>query len=217
MEINKMHELFRTLGQQMGLQLVRAILPESIDNYLNVAIIETARSVIKSNVDAVYQDKISIQFNDLAPVNVLRTLNKEAVFDVTEDRKQPLMVNLSKLTEVMFYTSFDVSYDKIHFFPSRFVEKDKLYWLHTDYLNRPSRDFPIATMVNDKDNHDIVTFYNGDDELPKQVKICYIKLPVKVDYKTSISCDLPEHLHVQVVELAVNKYFTSVGSTSKQV
>ena len=40
MNIAEMHNVFRTLGQQMGMQLNRGILPESIDIYLNEAIIE---------------------------------------------------------------------------------------------------------------------------------------------------------------------------------
>ena len=41
-----MHNAFRTFGQAMGLQLVRGILPESIDVYLNAAIIEKCRSIL---------------------------------------------------------------------------------------------------------------------------------------------------------------------------
>lgn len=41
-----MHNEFRTFGQVMGLQLVRGILPESIDVYLNAAINETVRNII---------------------------------------------------------------------------------------------------------------------------------------------------------------------------
>ena len=49
MNIQEMHNIFRTLGQQMGLQRIRGILPESIDVYINDAIIEKVRSVVIAN------------------------------------------------------------------------------------------------------------------------------------------------------------------------
>ena len=36
MDISQMHEMFRTVGQQVGMQDVRAILPESIDIFINI-------------------------------------------------------------------------------------------------------------------------------------------------------------------------------------
>ena len=38
MTISEMHSMFRTLGQQKGMQHVRGILPEEIDDYLNSSI-----------------------------------------------------------------------------------------------------------------------------------------------------------------------------------
>ena len=38
MTIQEMHQLFRVVGQQMGMQTIRAILPEEIDVFLNMAI-----------------------------------------------------------------------------------------------------------------------------------------------------------------------------------
>ena len=47
-------------------------------------------------------------------------------------------------------------------------------------------------------------------------------MPMMMFYDTSnegndVDCELPDYLHDEIVEMAVNKYFTSVGSTSKQV
>ena len=47
-------------------------------------------------------------------------------------------------------------------------------------------------------------------------------MPISVKYDisnsaNSVNCDLPVHLHKDVVELAVQKFFNSVGSTSHNV
>ena len=76
MTIQEMHVLFRTLGQAMGLQLVRAILPESIDTYLNDAIVDTVRKIVLSNSTMQFQDKVTIQNDTISPINAIRTLYK---------------------------------------------------------------------------------------------------------------------------------------------
>ena len=47
MNIADMHIMFRQLAQQMGMQNVRAILPEQIDLLLNTAIIDVVNEIIK--------------------------------------------------------------------------------------------------------------------------------------------------------------------------
>jgi hypothetical protein len=51
--------------------------------------------------------------------------------------------------------------------------------------------------------------------------ITYLKHPETVKYgengATSVNCDLPEHLHNKVVELAVTKYVQSVNLTSQTI
>ena len=69
-----MHNKFRTFGQVMGLQLVRGILPESIDVYLNAAINETVRNIISKNVANSLQVGILPQAASITPINALRTL-----------------------------------------------------------------------------------------------------------------------------------------------
>ena len=75
MTIQEMHNEFRTFGQVMGLQLVRGILPESIDVYLNAAINETVRNIISKNVANSLQVGILPQAASITPINALRTLS----------------------------------------------------------------------------------------------------------------------------------------------
>ena len=50
MNIADMHIMFRQLVQQMGMQNVRAILPEQIDLLLNTAIVDVINEIIKRNI-----------------------------------------------------------------------------------------------------------------------------------------------------------------------
>lgn len=224
MTIREMHLEFRTLGQQMGLQLVRAILPESIDVYINDSIIEWTRKRIISNVDSVYNDRVTIQHNDISPINGVRTLyktNKVSAIGFAGGNGSYL-VNLQSVDNVMFYTSFEVNYNVGELpYGCRFIERDKLSNTLRDYCNGASHDYPIVCLYSDDDDNDVAEIYIGEDVTPKELVVHYIAMPDSVKYdvtgETSIDCNLPEYAHHEIVEMAVNKYFHSVGSTNNTV
>lgn len=77
-----MHSGFRTLGQQMGMQLVRGILPESIDIYLNDVIVEKTQNELLRGVNTALQDNVNLQTSSMNPTNLFRTLYRNARFEV---------------------------------------------------------------------------------------------------------------------------------------
>ena len=80
MTIVQMHEWFRQYAQQMGLQNVRAILPEQIDLLINTSISDTVNELIKTNI-AVTNDRIVTDNSKLDTINTLRSLY--SVLDIT--------------------------------------------------------------------------------------------------------------------------------------
>lgn len=213
-----MHILFRTLGQAMGLQLVRAILPESIDTYLNDAIVDTVRKVVLSNSTMQFQDKVTIQNDAISPINAIRTLYKRSEIDLSFEDKLPIHLRTVNLTNVMYFCSFAVSYGDGRYVKCRFVEPDKVEDTNADYCNRASVAYPIVTMFDD--NGIVIEIQNGtDNKIPKVLLIRYIENPAIVhlddDENLCIDCNLPDYLHHEIVETAVQKYFSSVGSTSQ--
>lgn len=213
-----MHILFRTLGQAMGLQLVRAILPESIDTYLNDAIVDTVRKVVLSNSTMQFQDKVTIQNDAISPINAIRTLYKRSEIDLSSEDKLPIHLRTVNLTNVMYFCSFAVSYGDGRYVKCRFVEPDKVEDTNADYCNRASVAYPIVTMFDD--NGIVIEIQNGtDNKIPKVLLIRYIENPAIVhlddDENLCIDCNLPDYLHHEIVETAVQKYFSSVGSTSQ--
>lgn len=77
MNIADMHIMFRQLAQQMGMQNVRAILPEQIDLLLNTAITDVINEIIKRNV-AGTNDRVITDNSKIGQINALSTLYKEA-------------------------------------------------------------------------------------------------------------------------------------------
>ena len=82
MNIQQMHESFRVIGQQMGMQLVRGILPESIDVYLNNVIVEKTQIDLLNNVKTVLQDNVNMQGSTMSPINLFRSLYRNARYKI---------------------------------------------------------------------------------------------------------------------------------------
>lgn len=75
MTIEEMHVWFRQNAQQMGLQNVRAILPEQIDLLLNTSIYDTVNQIIQQNI-GITNDRVITDNSKIGQINALRTLYK---------------------------------------------------------------------------------------------------------------------------------------------
>lgn len=73
MQLTDMHIWFRQFAQQMGMQNVRAILPEQIDLVINTSIDDTVNQIIKENVGT-SNDRIISDNSKIAQINALSTL-----------------------------------------------------------------------------------------------------------------------------------------------
>ena len=220
MDISQMHEMFRTVGQQVGMQDVRAILPESIDIFINIAIIEKARSIVMENTKTAFPNRVSIQNNFVSPINALRTLYRRKEITITDIAKD---VQLSQLDNVFLYTSFAIRYNNNDSeYKCRFIDGDKLEETLNDVLNGASWDYPICSMFNGENNSEYLkVFINSNSHTPNAIIIKYIANPAIVKFSKNaaecINCDLPDYLHSEIVELAVSKFFKSVAATSQAI
>ena len=75
MSIAEMHVWFRQYAQQMGMQNVRAILPEQIDLLINTSITDTVNQIITQNI-GVTNDRIITDNSKIGQINALRSLYK---------------------------------------------------------------------------------------------------------------------------------------------
>ena len=78
MTIAEMHVDFRQYAQQMGMQNVRAILPEQIDILINQSIMDTVNQLIRENI-GITNDRVVTDNSKIGQINAFRTL-----YDVKE-------------------------------------------------------------------------------------------------------------------------------------
>lgn len=87
MNTPEMHVMFRQFAQQMGMQNVRAILPEQIDLLLNSSQMDVINQIIKTNV-GVTNDRIITDNSKIGQINALRSLYHVYNIDMCPVAKQ---------------------------------------------------------------------------------------------------------------------------------
>lgn len=217
MNIQEMHNTFRVFGQQMGLQLNRGILPESIDAYINNAITERVRAELFSGVHTALQENAGVQASTMSTINSLRTLYKSYRIrnDFTlEDRHvgvqylmylysgvngyhilniptYPIKESLKNIISPMMYLGFSVEYDDNSLgnpTSCRLIGADVLETTLRDYCNGASKDSPIAVLLNGDEGHDQLHLYiNSKNTIVKYLNIKYVKTPNVVKYDIDIN------------------------------
>ena len=115
MKIAEMHVWFRQYAQQMGMQNVRAILPEQIDTLINTATPDVIDEVVNRNVGTT-NDRVITDNAKLASVNALRTLYKVKTLDITNSKKlseyklEPYTFNSDGIPNALYFVDFSIRY-----------------------------------------------------------------------------------------------------------
>lgn len=226
MTIAEMHMTFRELGQQMGMQTTRAILSEDIDICLNAAIIAKCRTIIKLNVGLQFSDKIVRQNASISPVNALRTLYTKADIDeanISGDGSDfnPFATDINN-DGVMLFTGFTLTYNGKNTYDCRIVEYEKLGQTLNDFCNRATKTNPVVCITGDKPSVNVKVYTGNENPVkPKTLRYIYIKEPAKVLYDeedggNNVDCDLPDYLHMEIVEDAIKYYLSSISASSSK-
>lgn len=248
MDIQEMHVMFRQYAQQMGMQNVRAILPEQIDLLINNSINDTINQIVTQNI-GITNDRVITDNSKLNQVNALKSLYKVWNGTVTfGDSKTSYIISYElpllgfksagtylndniKETAIQYIYIVDLSLDYIdtknqfttNIFPIRIIDDMYLADVVNDFILHPTLRSPVATIHDNnielyidkadaggsKSNH---TFKGLK---PNKLRLSYIAKPAVVKFLddvggTSVDCDLPEYLHVDIVKHAVELYRTAV-------
>lgn len=173
MDISEMHKMFRQYAQQMGMQNVRAILPEQIDLLINNSISDTINQVITQNI-GITNDRVISDASKLNQINALKSLYKvwkgsisEATVKGMEKTNYIISFQLPLInfkttgnytddndssTEINFLYAVDLSinYKKTDFvtnvFPVRIVDDQFVADVVNDFVLAPKMRSPVASI-----------------------------------------------------------------------
>lgn len=248
MTIQEMHEMFRQYSQQMGMQNVRAILPEQIDLLINNSINDTINQIVTQNI-GVTNDRVITDNSKLNQVNALKSLYKVWNSKVTfGDSKTSYIISYElpllgfksagtyvndsvKETAIQYIYIVDLSIDYVdtknqfttNIFPIRIIDDMYLADVVNDFILHPTLRSPVATIhdnnielyIDKADSRGINSNHTFKGLKPNKLRLSYIAKPAVVKFLddvggTSVDCDLPEYLHVDIVKHAVELYRAAV-------
>jgi len=222
MKVEDILTMFKIQGQSKGLDSMRFISNEDIAVYINQAIVNKVRATVMQNAQSKFTDKVSMQDNPLASTNILRNLLMYRDVSVEDTLFGSKSGNIDLDVKVMYYTSFDAVYEH-EVVSCRVVDYDKFYQHRNDYCNQASWRTPIVTYLYNNDNLRILVEYKSkafptSREL-KTVRVAFVKQPndFTVNNLSFDYTELPDYVIPEIVEIAVNTYFRSIGATSQQV
>lgn len=212
MTIAEMHVWFRQYAQQMGMQNVRAILPEQIDLLINTSITDTINQIITQNI-GVTNDRVITDNSKIGQINALRSLYKvvEVIADPDNgdepfnkgniDTIYNIIANFEEIDgelgqplDYLYLVDLAINYktgaNKItNYFPVRLIDDAFLADTLNDFILKPRVRTPIAIIYNNKIQlyiNDIVNTGLPQNLTPNVLRISYIGKPAKVAYLSDV-------------------------------
>lgn len=170
MTIREMHIMFRQYAQQMGMQNVRAILPEQIDLLINNSINDVINQVITQNIGTT-NDRVITDNSKLNQINALKSLYKvwkgkvtlgDAKTNYIASYEFPINafksggtynndgVNSTSISYI-YIVDLSISYKKdtnfvSNIFPIRIIDDMYLADVVNDFILHPTFRSPVATV-----------------------------------------------------------------------
>lgn len=212
MTITEMHVWFRQYAQQMGMQNVRAILPEQIDLLINTSITDTINQIITQNI-GVTNDRVITDNSKIGQINALRSLYKvcEVIADPDNgdepfvkgniDTIYNITANITDIDETpgkaldyLYLVDLSINYktqtNKItNYFPVRLIDDAFLADTLNDFILKPRVRTPIAVIYNGTIHlyiNDIINDNLPQNLTPNNLRISYIGKPAKVAYLADV-------------------------------
>lgn len=170
MTIREMHIMFRQYAQQMGMQNVRAILPEQIDLLINNSINDVINQVITQNIGTT-NDRVITDNSKLNQINALKSLYKvwkgkvnlgNAKTNYIASYELPINafksggiynddgINSTSISYI-YIVDLSISYKKdsnfvSNIFPIRIIDDMYLADVVNDFILHPTFRSPVATV-----------------------------------------------------------------------
>ena len=217
MTIREMHVMFRQYAQQMGMQNVRAILPEQIDLLINNSISDVINQVITQNIGTT-NDRVITDNSKLNQINALKSLYKVwkgkvnlGTANTNYIASYELPINAFKnggtynndginntSISYIYIVDLSISYKKdsdfiSNVFPIRIIDDMYLADVVNDFILHPTFRSPVATVHDNT----IELYIDKPDSstLPfkfqgcdvNEIRLSYIAKPSQVKFLEDVS------------------------------
>ena len=94
---------------------------------------------------------------------------------------------------------------------NKFIQHDDIFKLLDDPFNTTKYTSPLTTIRGE-----YIDLYTSDIFIIDKVKITYIRKPKQISLTLGISCELPEHTHQEIVDMAVSSILEGISDPRYQ-
>jgi len=94
----------------------------------------------------------------------------------------------------------------------RIVEQDKVYQHQQNPFAKTKAEFPLAVVFDEE----VRVFQEKERFILKTLHLDYLRQPVDITLSTSVDCELAEHTHHEIVDLAVKSIIEAIESPRYQ-
>lgn len=94
----------------------------------------------------------------------------------------------------------------------RIVEQDKVYQHQQNPFAKTKPEYPLAVVYDDE----VRVFQDSEKFILKTLHLDYLRQPVAITLATSVDCELAEHTHHEIVDLAVKSIIEAIESPRYQ-
>lgn len=223
MNIAEMHTAFRVLSQQTGLHLVRGIIPETIDVFINMEIDDFINRELMQNAVVETEDNSNYKSISVSSINTFKTLHcKETITLSNNSFQNKTCINTLNDINPMFILKANLVNNKNEIISCRIVNPDLAETMLNDYCSSPDINNPIITFCNINENKEFsyksIIYCNDRNAKFTNLILDYIKYPsvvkfVSNDSKDNVNCDLPQSLHYTIVKGAVKRFYDTLQSS----
>ncbi len=89
---------------------------------------------------------------------------------------------------------------------NKFVQQDDIFTLLNDPFNTTKHTNPLTTIRSNN-----IDIYTNDIFITESVKILYIREPAQISLSLGTDCELPNHTHQEIVDMAVNSILEGIS------
>lgn len=220
MTVQEMHHAVDQGLQKVASSVYDYFLPEEVDHWLNRAqerYIKHRLSVV-ADPKKVGFSKIQKRVDDLRMV-ITADYTDTVTADATVD-----FVDFDLPVDYMFLINARVTFhasnckdtvdtdDDLVTRDLRITEQDKVYALQENPFAKSSKDAPMGFVFDDE----VRVFQDGERFILQTLTVDYIRQPVQITLSSSVDCELAQHTHQEIVDLAVKSIIEAIESPRYQ-
>lgn len=208
MSISEMHEYMDLLLDKAGTSY---FIDEERDRFINMAQLEYVKRALPSSEGGV----VNVEYNQLVANNLLPLMYQTGALAmngsgvITKTAAQTALNTVTDSEEPFIYVlNVSLTSDGVTY-PVRYTR-------HNDWYEFENNRFKRASSTSPRYKYDAVNFTFAPANTSASVYFTFLKHPQDVNRNQAIDCEMPEHTHKTIVELAANLAMVSLGIAQQQ-